>query len=324
MAKRKPGGPQAALTRTVRILSALLGGEALDARRAAVVSGLNVAAANTQLKTLQKLPGVIVEKKLGRKVWRYAALPSTWGPALVVAASFGTSLATLFSGSAYRNRLEEVRARLVNGTSRPDQFRNVERKFWFHCQGGDVALDEAKPLLDVVINALVDGNMLGLRYADSTGAQSEMTVAPLSLVLYQHQLYLLARRESGKLHPYRLSRILTARPQERFEYPAREQFDPETVFADSFGIWLGDGDPVEITVRIDGVWATYALRHRWHKSQTVTRDGAAVVVKIRCRVCREVEQWVLGLGESAEVLGPPELKERLRERLQQLSARYLP
>ena len=108
---------------------------------------------------------------------------------------------------------------------------------------------------------------------------------------------------------------------ETFKYPARSEFDPERVFSDSFGIFLGR--PVErVVVRLDPRWATYARTHRWHESQVVRVAGEGIEVTLRVGVCPELEAWILGFGEQAEVLAPPFLRDRVRLRLGSMRELY--
>src|SRR5580692_12167296 len=67
---------------------------------------------------------------------------------------------------------------------------------------------------------------------------------------------------------------------------------------------------------LSGPWATFALTHRWHRSQRATRlpDGRVSVV-LQVRVCRELQTWILGFGEHAVVARPANLVEVVGERL---------
>lgn len=322
MARRHRQGPRAGLKRTVRLVAALLQGQPLDARKAAELLGVKEPAARDQLKVLGELAGVEVDPSSGRQVWRYLPPPSTWGLPSVIAACFGTSLAPLFEGSQYRSSLNEVRARLIEGTPRRRYFRNIDRKFWFLCQGGDVGISRQEAPLDDLVEALLREHSVKLNYESFDGTRKTMTVQPLSIVLYQHQLYLLARRPDATLHPFRLARILALEDAEPFDYPPAAEFDPQAVFSSSFGVWIQDTGVEDIEVRLDALWATYAKSHRWHASQIVEPDGEGVRVTIRCRICREVEQWILSFGEAAEVVRPQALRDTIARHARGLALRY--
>src|SRR5207237_715353 len=78
------------------------------------------------------------------------------------------------------------------------------------------------------------------------GARKSMRIEPLSLAVYDHQLYVIGRPRGGPTHAYRFSRIETAEAVGgTFPYPDKDSYDPERVFADSFGIIVDDKYPIE-------------------------------------------------------------------------------
>ena len=72
------------------------------------------------------------------------------------------------------------------------------------------------------------------------------------------------------------------------------------------------GPDVQVRIRFEpGVAGNVAEVH-WHKTQRVkfNRDGS---LDFRARVSGidEIAWWILGYGDQAEVLAPPELRERI-------------
>jgi predicted DNA-binding transcriptional regulator YafY len=177
--------------------------------------------------------------------------------------------------------------------------------------------------LDEIIDALLRCEPVTMKYQDFDGQVSRPRVQPLSLVLYTQQLYLFGRYPAGDVRPLRLSRISNVRRISRpFEYPSKTEYDPEQVCRDSFGIFIGGGAPADVAVRLDGRWAVHAATHRWHPSQTIEPRGDHVVVKLRVRICPELEAWVLSFGGDAEVLSPSSLRDRIAAKLRAAFARY--
>src|SRR5262249_62084661 len=69
------------------------------------------------------------------------------------------------------------------------------------------------------------------------GSPPKVPIEPLSLAVYDHQLYVIGRPRGGAPHPYRFSRIDAAETTgATFQSPDKDSYDPERVFADSFGI----------------------------------------------------------------------------------------
>lgn len=107
-------------------------------------------------------------------------------------------------------------------------------------------------------------------------------------------------------------------------YPARTTYDPEHLFRDSFGIFIrGEGEVEDVRLRFQPRWRTFARTHLWHSTHQVEReDDAGVVVRMRVRICRELEAFVLGFGAEVEVLAPASLRSSIAGRAASLAVVY--
>jgi predicted DNA-binding transcriptional regulator YafY len=223
--------------------------------------------------------------------------------------------------ATYREGIRDALRDVIGRTKRRAVFRDIDRKFWFLRRGGEVALLDRSTLLDEVIEAVLRHRVVSAKYTRFSGASEHLRLEPLSIVVHDHQLYVVARSEDGGLHPYRFSRFSEVEAlEDPFEYPSRSEYHPEQVFRDSFGIFL-DKPVEEVEVRLGKQWITYAQSHRWHDSQTVKVGADHVVVRMRVRVCPELEAWVLGFGEEAEVVRPVGLRGRIARRAGELAKR---
>lgn len=241
-----------------------------------------------------------------------------------IAASFGASMAPLFEGSSYSRSMRDALKRVISSTRRNHWFDNGDRKFVFLPRGGELALDHDDGVLDDIIQAVLESRPMRARYRLFEGAARTLHLRPLSILIHEHQLYLLADDEAGQLKSYRLSRLAQVNLKKRaFEYPTRASYDPRRLFRDSLGIFFGDEFPVSrVRVRLSSRWRLYAETHRWHRSQHVIHDGDGVVVTMRVHCCPELEQWVLSFGEHAEVLAPTRLRNAVAQRAEATAAIY--
>jgi len=114
-----------------------------------------------------------------------------------------------------------------------------------------------------VVDALQRRRGLQIRYRSFDGARRSVRIEPLSLALYDHQLYVIARPRGREAHPYRFSRIEAAEAVGgTFQYPDKDSYDPERVFANSFGIFVEDKYAVErIEVSLAPRWAAFVRSH---------------------------------------------------------------
>jgi predicted DNA-binding transcriptional regulator YafY len=316
------------LDRTVDVLTALMRGDELDRASIARMGKVKLATADRQIAVLAKCPGVVEAKRGRRKVLRFD--PSTCSPPPafpeVVAACLGTSLSRVFEGSAYERSMKSALTYLLARARREGLFQNIDRKFLFVARGGEVAFPERSGDLDDLVDAVLHSYTVTVQYRRFEGNEQSLKIQPLSIAIYDHQLYVIAADANGQPHPFRFARMgsVTAHKAESFGYPSRVQYDPDQVFRDSFGIFISDTYPVrDVSVRLSTQWASYAQSHRWHKSQRVelNSDGSATV-SIRVKTCPELEMWILSFGEHAEVLRPPELRKRVAQRIQAMTRVY--
>lgn len=307
----------ASIARHFQLAADLMKGREHDRHTLATRLGIKPAMADRLLNAaVEHLPGV-VERRDGkqRKVrMGSATIASEPSYPTAVAACFGSSLWPLFEGTSYQTGIREALFHVIGRTKRRAIFKDIDRKFWFLRCGGESALLDRAALLDELLESVLHHRATTIEYTRFNGAIEHLRIEPLSIAVHDHQLYVIGRSERALLHPYRFSRIRSVDVlDEAFLYPSRAEYDPEQVFRDSFGIFLNR--PVEdVELRLHPRWATYARTHRWHDSQVVEIDPTGVLLRLRVRVCPELEAWILGFGEQVEVKAPAILATRVAER----------
>ena len=111
---------------------------------------------------------------------------------------------------------------------------------------------------------------------------------------------------------FRASRVRSLRPTGvTFEVPA--EFDIDDYLSRSLGVLRGaDGESHQVRLRFRGKAARFVRDEIGHPSQTweTTPDGD-LILGLTLSHLREVEMWALSWVPDVEVLGPPELRERV-------------
>ncbi len=99
-------------------------------------------------------------------------------------------------------------------------------------------------------------------------------------------------------------------------------FSPEKFFANALGVLGGAGD-YRVVVRFRAAAAERVREREWHESQELRElPGGELELTLRLGALTEAEQWILGWGDAAEVLAPPELRASLRRTAAALAATY--
>ncbi|MCA1829156.1 MAG: WYL domain-containing protein [Myxococcales bacterium] len=319
-------GRLSSIQRTARLVAALVSGRDLTRADAAALIGVRLAAVDRQLEAIGRHLPLLREKRRGKVHVRIDRSKMTGGRervpiATTIAACVGASLARLFEGTAFEAGMHDLVHYVSRDALHPERFQDSRRQFVFLVRGGEKALPEREDLLAEVVDALQRRRGLQIRYRAFDGSRRLVRIEPLSLALYDHQLYVIGRPRGGAAHPYRFSRIDSAEAAGgTFRYPDKDSYDPERVFADSFGIAVEEKYPVtRIEVSLARRWASFVQSHRWHRSQeSFMRDGR-IHLRLRVRLCPEVVAWILGFGPEVRVVEPAALRRRIARLAEQMS-----
>lgn len=323
----------------LRILAGMMTGQTFHTAAVANDFKISKGAAARYLKLLKALvPGVECDTSAHRHVYRFNGAhfrgadkqkePTNLGDGIAI--SLASAFSKLFSNSHYQTSLSKLRNQLLNNlpAMRRAQFEHVSRKF-VTLGGFEEALADRSGLLDDVLDAVLKSKQLKIKYekfGDGTHAEVR-TVEPYTLAIHDSHFYVVgvnAGARPSELRTFRFSRILDAHVLDTsFKYPATTEYDPESAFRDSIGVWAGNTLPVPVRVRLASKWQTMAQHHRWHSSQQAHRcQSGEVELTFLVRPCPEFEKWILGFGEDAEVLEPVELREKIGRRLNNARLAY--
>jgi predicted DNA-binding transcriptional regulator YafY len=314
------------IQRTSCILADLVGGKVHDRHTISERFGVAVAAADRYIRHLQQVPGVVAVREGRRLAIRFDvgdAMPRPSYPA-AVAACWASGMADVFGGSEYERGTREALAYVTNRARRSSEFKHVDRKFLFLARGGESSLPESAEHLDELIDAVLRNRYTTIDYVHFDDRKESARIQPLSMAIYDHQVYVVASRDDGTRHPFRLSRIKSVSVgRESFPYPERAVYDPKQLFRDSFGIFIDETKPVvRVRVRLAKRWRFYCHTHRWHPSQRIDDVPDGVIVTMSVRSCWELKAWVLGLGSEATVLEPAELADDIRKTAAKMMSNY--
>jgi proteasome accessory factor B len=179
----------------------------------------------------------------------------------------------------------------------------------------------------VVFNALSGAVLrqeeVGFAYRKPGDAKkSARRVRPYHLANRENLWYLVGHDlERGALRTFALPRITDVTvSKETFARP--EDFSPEKFFSTALGVLGGAGD-YRVVIRFTPAVAERIREREWHESQELRElPGGELELEMRLGALTEAEQWILGWGAAAEVIGPPELRTNMKKTVGALAARY--
>lgn len=305
--------------RALEMLALVIGGTPLSVAEVKQRLGVSEGTARSTFSALKSFPGVTLRTDVRPSRLIYADPELSSRPAVrtsaIISCCVGASLASLFSGTRYEAQMRSFRDALVRRAALVASPLNLDRKFVFRAGGGEPTVRVSTHIVDDVLEGVLNSRTLRLTCENFAGERRERSVDPLSIVVYQHQLYVIALREQGQSYTLRLSRIVDVElTDQTFPYPTQAQYDPDQLFRDSFGIFVSGDLPVRVRVLLAPRWKTYAQYHQWHVAQRVeVLEDGRVSLELRTRICPEVMQWLLSFGADAEVLAPEDLRQKLQQ-----------
>jgi len=158
---------------------------------------------------------------------------------------------------------------------------------------------------------------------DDTGARK---VDPYQLLYQGGQFYVVGRsHERDAIRVFRLSRILAKvgyATKAEHDFQRQDDFDPRA-YANRIQWQFGDSlGTAEVLISNRIAWQIQRLFGRYGEFSPA-ENGQDSIFVTNYSNARQLIAWVLGLGENAQILGPPELAEELRSRISTLAERHL-
>lgn len=182
-------------------------------------------------------------------------------------------------------------------------------------------------LLSLIIEAMKAQRCISFQYKKHKDiSPTERLIIPCCIKLFRQRWYVIQYNHENTSIPYkafafdRISNLTITNKK----YVLPDDFDAEEIFANSFGIYIGDSQkPQRIVIRAFGDQSKYIRDLPLHHSQKQINE---------CEDYADYEYYVrpsfdfiaelLSKGERIEVLSPQNLREKMYEELLQAAKRY--
>ena len=178
--------------------------------------------------------------------------------------------------------------------------------------------------LTSVMEAMTEGHEIRIVYQKYTSAKADTyTLKPYAVKEFAKRWYIVAYCiERQGLRVYGLDRILKLElTEETFEMP--KDFDVDSLFATSFGIYLPQGSGETITFRTSTTEAKYLRDLPVHSSQKeVSSDETSVTFSIFVCPDKNLIMEFCKFGSRIEILSPKSVRESVAAELKKAAAIY--
>jgi proteasome accessory factor C len=153
--------------------------------------------------------------------------------------------------------------------------------------------------------------------AASSGRGEQRGLEPYGIIHHNGWWYVVGRcQKRGDTRTFRVDRIATlSATSQRFEVP--RDFDLEAYRRER--IYVPSADAVAVRVRLDPVAVT-RVGAGWPAGQVQSLPDGGADLTVECEGLEWILGWVLEFGAHAEILGPPEVRDAMRNRIGQMAS----
>lgn len=181
-------------------------------------------------------------------------------------------------------------------------------------------------IFESTVLALSRGQKLQIVYCSAyTRRETSRVINPIHLLLYMGNWHLMAYCEAKKgIRDFVLSRIRSVEILDEAVEPrlAERAKDIAGLIENNYGIFF-EGEPQEVAIRFGVKVAGLVKDQIWFPGQKVEEaaDGS-IVLRLPVSDFREVMGDILRFGPDAEVLAPPELRQKVGETIAAMNRIY--
>ncbi len=189
-------------------------------------------------------------------------------------------------------------------------------------------LHEAKPHYDLITQAIADRRQIRIRYMNFDKDKNEWVeigtlLSPYRLLFNRRSWYVIGRSSLHKqIRTFNIGRIVTAELlSSRFKIPVR--FGLDRYLGNAWSLIRERGQQKNVVIRFQKLVAQNVAEVQWHKTQKlVWNDDETLDFHVTVDGMGEIMWWILGYGDQAEVLEPPELREKIFSKIQAMQKVY--
>jgi len=227
-----------------------------------------------------------------------------------------------YRGTSFEKPLQTAFQKLVSslGDEASVSLHELSEAVSFHSAG--VPRGQIK-VFELLTEAVMSSQLVEFDYLSLRASKPERRrAAPYHLACINNQWYLIAGDQArGELRTFALTRIDGVKNLKiPFERPA--DFSVSKMLSGSFAAFEADRTE-QVRICFDPFAARLVSERQWHKSQKIRPiEQGGIELTMRVGIAPDLESWILGWGDHAEVIEPADLRNRISATIRSMAARY--
>ena len=242
----------------------------------------------------------------------------------------------VFKGTPFAEDVESLLTKLQQRATAKEraEFAADRDRFAYVPDGGIKVYRDKADVLDALQTGVLHRRVVKYAYRGGRGRPSRGYLAPFSMIVFKHGLYVIGRRLDDPKHGNAIPNGPSVRyAAERFTEAEALRTHPFTVPADfrldvelqsAFDLHAGDPNAAHrVVIAFSKERAAYAKAREWHRQQTLEpQPDGSVWISFPCSNLAPVVSWVLEWGPHARAVAPRELVDAVVTELEAARANY--
>lgn len=181
-----------------------------------------------------------------------------------------------------------------------------------------------KPVYEQLLDATANRRNVRIRYGSLKEDKEIATrLSPYGLFFSRRSWYVVGRSSLHRAkRTFNLGRVIEIETlDDHFQIP--RGFSIDRYLGNAWHMIPEKGPDREVVVRFNKLVAQNVAEVNWHKTQRVVfNDDGSADYHATVSGLNEISWWILGYGDQAEVLQPPELRQLIANRVDRMAEKY--
>jgi predicted DNA-binding transcriptional regulator YafY len=173
-----------------------------------------------------------------------------------------------------------------------------------------------------VNHAMNKGRSLNINYFSiNKNNLSVRTIDPYNLIFREGAWHIIGYcHMKNEVQAFKLTRIESINITDKI-YMTPRTFSLKEYLSDNWGVFKGD--KIRVSIRFSGELEELINNTKWHTTQEIKlEDNNFIKFTVYLDETEEIKKWIMGFGRRAEVIEPQELREEIKEEIQDMLKKY--
>jgi proteasome accessory factor B len=204
-----------------------------------------------------------------------------------------------------------------------DQLREIAPAVHIHPEPSN-PLEGKRPVYDQLVEAVTKRRAVRIRYRSVHDKREIRTkLSPYRLFFSRRSWYVVGRSSLHRAtRTFNLGRVAEIETLDE-SYQIPQGFSVERFLRNAWHLIPEAGPDREVVVRFSHQVAQNIAEVSWHKTQQLQFNADGTLdFRVTVSGLNEISWWILGYGDQAEVLEPPELRKMIATRIKRMTEVY--